>query len=97
MRKNALKLTPTDTVATALEDLAPGDIAVISDGDGTSVDMVEVPYPVMRGHKIALRNISPGQHIVKYGYSIGVATREIRRGEHIHTENLSSERGRGDL
>ena len=97
MGKSALRLTDTDTVATALEDLSPGDTAAICDGEGRPVGEVEVRAPVVRGHKLALEEIRPGQRVIKYGYPIGVATRAIARGEHVHTENLSSERGRGDL
>ena len=97
MRKSALRLTPADTVATALEDMSPGDLAAVSDEEGAVVEEVEVRAPVARGHKLALEEIRPGQQVMKYGYSIGVATRAIARGEHVHTENLSSERGRGDL
>jgi hypothetical protein len=35
--------------------------------------------------------------VVKYGSSIGVATGEILPGAHVHTHNVASARGRGDL
>jgi len=33
---------------------------------------------------------------VKYGEPIGIATRDIRSGQHVHVHNLESARGRGD-
>lgn len=40
------------------------------------------------GHKIALRDIQTGENIIKYGYPIGHASRDIRQGELVHTHNL---------
>lgn len=48
-------------------------------------------------HKLARWDISEGDPIVKYGLDIGVASRAIRRGEHVHAHNIDSNRGRGDL
>ena len=39
----------------------------------------------LRGHKIALRDIKKGEDIIKYGYKIGHATEDIKKGEHVHT------------
>lgn len=43
---------------------------------------------VPAGHKFALRDITSGEQIVKYGDPIGVATQDIRQGEHVHTHNV---------
>jgi transcriptional regulator with XRE-family HTH domain len=40
---------------------------------------------------------SPGSDIVKYGESLGMATKAISPGEHVHVHNLDSKRGRGDM
>ena len=42
------------------------------------------------GHKYALRDICEGENIIKYGQPIGHATRDIAKGEHIHTHNLKT-------
>jgi (2R)-sulfolactate sulfo-lyase subunit alpha len=44
------------------------------------------------GHKIALRDLAAGERVIKYGVPIGVATRDIRAGEHVHVHNLKGER-----
>jgi altronate dehydratase small subunit len=33
----------------------------------------------------------------KYGEDIGLATVKINPGDHVHTHNIESQRGRGDL
>ncbi len=43
------------------------------------------------GHKIAARNITAGEKVVKYGAPIGSATRDIRAGEHVHLHNIKSD------
>lgn len=42
------------------------------------------------GHKYALRDINEGENIIKYGFPIGHATKNIKGGEHIHTHNLKT-------
>lgn len=42
------------------------------------------------GHKIALRDISKGEDIIKYGFPIGIATENINSGTRVHTENMKT-------
>ncbi len=42
------------------------------------------------GHKYALRDISEGEDIIKYGNPIGHATCDIKKGEHVHTHNVKT-------
>lgn len=44
------------------------------------------------GHKIALVEVPKGQGIVKYDSSIGTASRLIKKGQHVHTQNLKTAR-----
>lgn len=37
-----------------------------------------------------------GELINKYGEEIGIATKDIKKGEYVHVHNLDSMRGRGD-
>lgn len=75
-----LQIHHLDNVGVALHELHKGDRS----GDTVAVDSIP------SGHKIALRIIRMGEAIVKYGYPIGVATSEIRPGEHVHTQNMAS-------
>jgi altronate hydrolase len=86
-------ISDRDNVATALEALEAGRVIVGWAG--------RVPFTVReaipRGHKVSLQAIPLGASVVKYGDPIGVATEEIPPGAHVHTHNVSSARGRGDL
>ncbi len=42
------------------------------------------------GHKYAKNDIKNGDKIIKYGFSIGVATENISEGEHVHSHNLKT-------
>lgn len=43
------------------------------------------------GHKVARKAISKGDNIIKYGVSIGSATKSIAFGEHVHMHNIKSD------
>lgn len=49
-----------------------------------------VTVEVATGHKVALCGIAEGENVIKYGFPIGHATREIREGERVHTDNLKT-------
>jgi altronate dehydratase len=89
--KPALVISGGDNVATALEPLDVGRSLELA---GHALVVIEHIPP---GHKIALVDIAAGHPIVKYGSAIGVATAAILRGSHVHTHNVASGRGRGDL
>ena len=42
------------------------------------------------GHKLAARAIAAGEVIRKYDFPIGVATRDIPLGGHVHVHNVDS-------
>ncbi len=42
------------------------------------------------GHKYARRDIKKGEAVIKYGFPVGVATSDIKKGEHIHSHNLKT-------
>lgn len=44
----------------------------------------------LKGHKIALKNIKKGEAIIKYGYPIAHALKDIKKGEHVHTHNIAT-------
>ena len=45
--------------------------------------------PIARGHKMAISAIARGTPVIKYGQVIGLATREIAAGDHVHSHNLA--------
>lgn len=74
-----LRLHPNDSVSIATEAIVAGAI----------VDGLDITGGIPTGHKVATRNIDHGEAALKYGRYIGVATREIAKGEHVHTHSLS--------
>jgi len=95
MAIDAIILHPTDNVATAVQDLKAGQKATVRLGRELHYVILteDVPY----GHKFAVRLISKGEDILKYGEVIGRATLNIAAGCHAHVQNIESLRGRGDL
>ena len=87
----AIVISADDNVATALEPLDAGQTIRAR---GAEVLVVE---PIPRGHKVALSAIRAGEVVVKYGSAIGTASADIAAGAHVHTHNVASARGRGDL
>ncbi len=43
------------------------------------------------GHKIALTDIEKDEPIIKYGFPIGKAKNDIKKGEHVHCHNIYSD------
>jgi altronate dehydratase small subunit len=80
-----LLLAPGDNVAVATTELPEGAERVVGGHRIVLKASVDV------GHKFAVRAIEPGSRIVKYGAPIGVATRDIRPGEYVHTHNMTSD------
>jgi altronate dehydratase small subunit len=91
----AIVMKAADNVATVTEKVAANtEVTMNVEGILLTVcakDMI--PF----GHKVAIRRISSGEKIIKYGEVIGKATRDIQIGEHTHVHNLGGCRGRGDL
>ncbi len=85
-----------DNVGTAvLEPINTGD-SVATNGERSDIQLT-ARADIAYGHKIALLDIAAGATVLKYGLSIGSATCDIRAGDHVHTHNVESNRGRGDL
>ena len=93
-QKRAIVMNEKDNTATAVEALEAGSAVVVSIG-GKEMS-VAVRHKIPFGHKFALREIEPGDPVIKYGETIGYATKPIAGGEHVHVHNLESGRGRGD-
>ena len=76
-----LRLADSDNIAVAVQSLSTGTLVM-----GLTL-LQDVPV----GHKVALVPIQAGAKIIKWGMSIGSATRAIAPGEHVHTHNLKSD------
>jgi altronate hydrolase len=72
-----------DNVMVMLENVNKGEI----------VNGIQVLSDVLKGHKIALKDIQINENIIKYGSPIGHATTFIQKGEHVHTHNVATNLG----
>lgn len=45
------------------------------------------------GHKVAIQDIPLGADIIKYGYPIGCATQNIKKGDSVHSHNMKTNLG----
>jgi altronate dehydratase small subunit len=88
-------ISEKDNVATALRDIQTGE--TISVGLGGQTTKMFIINPIPYGHKFAIKDISKGESIFKYGEVMGRATQDIAAGVHAHIQNIESLRGRGDL
>jgi altronate hydrolase len=82
LQQALIQLHPRDQVAVARIAIAEG--AVIAQPGGRLVALTAIPA----GHKVALAPIAAGEVVLKYGQPIGVASRAIAAGEHVHGQNL---------
>lgn len=92
MRQSFLVHDAEDAVGVAVQDITPGPAVpgrVQSTGAELTLDVVDT---VPLGHKVALREIARGEPVVKYGVVIGLATDDIRTGQHVHVHNLKGQR-----
>ena len=76
-------LDPRDNVVVTVDSLVPGCVVHVG---AISVAVVE---PIPYAHKMALVSIEPGDAIRKYGQVIGIASRPIPAGVHVHSHNMA--------
>lgn len=87
---NVIHGSPIDNVVTCCVSITRGD--TIAAGGQVLQAVEDIPIY----HKMALRAIAAGEIVYKYGQPIGIASCDIRPGQHVHVQNLESDRGRGD-
>lgn len=88
MKSNALIIAPDDDVVVAITALKAGEnvVYVCREKQETFPAVTDVPCY----HKIAVHDIACGSVVRKYNQIIGAATKDIRKGEHVHVHNLDS-------
>ena len=88
--RNAMIIDAKDNVAVAIEPITKGDAAVyVCEGQEVSLPALE---DITIYHKLATRDIAKGEPVVKYGEHIGVASSDIKAGEHVHVHNVEGHR-----
>ena len=81
-----LRLAADDNVAIALRTLKADE--PLAD-KGEPLGAIASTDRIMKGHKVALSDIPQGSRVTKYGQLIGIASVDIRQGDHVHSHNLS--------
>jgi altronate dehydratase small subunit len=90
----AIILDARDNVATLIDPGKKGESVQVAGESDHKIGLAgDVPY----GHKCAIKPISKGSEILKYGQVIGRATTAIAAGEHVHVHNVEALRARGDI
>lgn len=80
-----LHLNPNDNVIVIIRDVREN--TVLEMGSKT----IAIKSHIALGHKIAIKEINPGDQIIKCGTPIGSATKVIQPGEHVHLHNMKSD------
>jgi len=82
MTVKVLKIHPNDNVAVAIENLS-AKTSIMWEGNE-----LKVRSDIPAGHKIALTAILNNEKVIKYGFPIGRASKDICAGDWIHSQNL---------
>lgn len=84
---------PNDSVAVVVtEGVKSGQelTALILDEDRTIQIPCKADIPL--GHKVAMKDLSVGDTVIKYGVDIGKVVVAIKTGDHAHVHNIKTKR-----
>ncbi len=82
-----------DTVGViVVENVKAGETLTgwVMEGDGTI--KVKALDAIPLGHKIALKDLKPGDTVLKYGHDIGKVVKQVGKGRHVHVHNVKTKR-----
>jgi altronate hydrolase len=82
--KEIIEINEKDNVVVALRDLSKNDIIEVEN------IKIQIKEDIKRGHKVAIADFSIDENIIKYGYPIGHAIKNIAIGEWVHTHNIKT-------
>ncbi|AQS04459.1 UxaA family hydrolase [Clostridium beijerinckii] len=82
--KEIIKINEKDNVVVALRDLSKSEIIEVEN------KKIEIKEDIKRGHKVAISDFKVNDNVIKYGYPIGHAVKDISIGEWIHTHNIKT-------
>ena len=87
---NAMVIDKKDNVAVAIEEIKLGDECTYKiENNLFSIKAIN-KIPIY--HKFAIKDISKGEVIIKYGEHIVIASKDIKKGEYVHTHNVEDHR-----
>ncbi len=79
-----LKINPADSVVVCLQPKKKGEIIEV---DNLSI-VLNQDTPA--GHKVLIKDVKEGENIIKYGYPIGHARKDLKAGEWVNENNLKT-------
>ena len=88
---NAVRISPEDNVVVAIEHIKAGEKVTFKDSDNEIKD-IKALDDIRIFHKIALHDIKKEEFINKYGEHIGVASKDVIKGQHVHSHNVEERR-----
>ena len=80
--KRLFRISPQDNVAVAFTAIEEGTELPF---EGDTVRILENIKPA---HKVAIKDIRKSEPVIKYGAVIGIASHDIKKGEHVHVHNI---------
>ena len=83
----------TDTVAVVVVEGVKSGMDLtgwIMDDDRMIQVKCQQDIPI--GHKVALKDMNPGDTVIKYGVDIGRVVAPIKAGQHAHVHNIKTKR-----
>ena len=92
MSKKAIQIDHMDNVATVTSDVRAGEQVEVLSPAGEIILEAKPVEDIMFGHKLALKAFKTGDQVIKYGEIIGVASKPIKVGGWVHTQNVNSAR-----
>ncbi|MCC0655925.1 UxaA family hydrolase [Clostridioides sp. ES-S-0123-01] len=88
---NAVIIDEKDNVAVAIEAISKNSEINFKLKDKT-IKTITALDDITIYHKLAIKDMSEGDKVTKYGEHIGEANQEIKIGQHVHTHNVKSVR-----
>ena len=88
---NAVIIDDQDDVVVAIEEIKKGSEIKYMKKNGESSGIMALD-DITIYHKAAVKDISEGKPVVKYGEHIGVAVSDIKTGMHVHVHNVEGVR-----
>jgi altronate hydrolase len=87
MKNKILVSHENDNIGILIDDVKKGEVINLN---GMSIESKE---DIKFAFKIAIKDISKGEYVYKYGYQIGIANRDISIGEMVHVHNMDGNLG----
>ena len=81
-----------DSVGVATVDIKAGETVEGQFMDSQKKFDIKAIDDIPLGHKIALKDHAVGDNVYKYGADIGKVVADIKKGGHVHIQNLKTKR-----